>query len=87
MANHKSAAKRARQNIIRRNRNRSALTVVKGQVQEVLTGIETKKGAELKEVLAKAVKEIEKARASGLLHPNNAARKVSRLTRKVQAVK
>ena len=85
MADHKSAAKRARQNLKRRARNRSATTVVRNEVLGVTTALVSKTGDELKSALKSAVSAIDKARASGILHRNNAARKISRLTRHVQA--
>lgn len=80
MANHKSAAKRAKQNIKRRERNRAKQSVVKAHIRTVLTAIEGKKADDIKTTLASAVSAIEKARASGLLHRNNASRKIGRLT-------
>lgn len=82
MANHKSAAKRARQNDKRRLRNKAATSVVKTKVREVLAAIGTKPAEEVKATLEDAVRAISKAGSSGILHKKNAARKISRLTRR-----
>jgi len=83
MANHKSAIKRDRQSKVRRLRNRmykSRMKTVIRRVEEALVA-----GAEdqAKEALALAVPVIQKTAAKGTIHKKNAARKVSRLTRRV----
>jgi small subunit ribosomal protein S20 len=85
MANHKSAEKRARQNEKRRLRNRTRNTTVKNKIRTVLESIGTKSADEVKAALEEAVKVIDKARSAGVLHRNNASRKISRLTRRAQA--
>ncbi len=88
MANHKSAIKRARQNEIRRQRNRGVKTRVKGIIKEVnaaaLGGDQEATTAKLKS----AQSLIDKAAKKGVLHRRTAARKISRLnkaTRRTQA--
>lgn len=82
MANHKSAAKRARQNDKRRLRNQAASSVVKTKVRGLLAAIGTKPAEEVKATLEDAVRAINKAGSAGILHKKNAARKISRLTRR-----
>ncbi|MFC1814981.1 30S ribosomal protein S20 [Thermodesulfobacteriota bacterium] len=86
MANHKSAIKRARQNIERRNRNKSTKTKVKSVVKNVrLAAIEKSKEEALKELnAAKSV--IDNAAKKGVIHNNTAARKISRLSRLINTV-
>ena len=86
MANHKSALKRARQNEIQRFRNRAVKTRVKNVVKFVREAIEQgQPEAAIKELnQAKAV--IDKATKKGVIHENNAARKISRLTKQVNAL-
>ena len=85
MANHKSAIKRARQNEIRRQRNRAVKTRVKGIIKDVTTaaqGEDKDAGAQLKT----AQSLIDKAAKKGVLHRKTAARKISRLTKTVRQV-
>ncbi len=83
MANHKSAAKRARQNEKRRIRNRAVKTRVKNAVREVVHAVEKSAADEAQTSLVAAVKTVQKARSKGVLHKKTASRRVSRLTRAV----
>jgi len=86
VANHKSALKRARQNEIRRMRNKSSKTRVKSVVKEVRAAAESGEGAEgLQTQLNEAKSAIAKAAKSGVIHKRTAARKVSRLTKLVNS--
>ena len=86
MATHKSAEKRARQSEKRRMRNTSAKTRVKTSVKAVLKSVEEKDVEKSREVLLETTKTIGKAAASGTFHKKRAARKISRLTKKVNAL-
>ncbi len=83
MANHKSAIKRARQNERRQLENRSRKTRIKNVVKKVLAAIENG----VPEIAAKSLDEaksvIQKGAARGVIHKNAAARKISRLARRV----
>jgi len=82
LANHKSALKRARQNALRRERNRIARTRIKSLVKQVRTSAADNindAGGQLNQ--AKSV--IDKAAKKGVIHKNTAARKISRLARLV----
>ncbi len=86
MANHKSAIKRARQSDERRVRNRSRKTRMKNVIrdlEEVMAGKSPEKAAEQ---LKKAVSVIAKTASKGVVHRNTAARRISRLTRGVNAL-
>lgn len=86
MANHKSAVKRDRQSKVRRERNVAAKSAIKTKIKSVLGAVEDKN----KDISVKALKEtvpsLAKAAAKGLIHKKNASRKISRLTRKVNAI-
>jgi small subunit ribosomal protein S20 len=84
MANHKSAAKRAKQNEKKRLRNRAVKTRMRHSVREVLRAVETASPEEAQKLLADAVRTIGKAQSKGVVHKNSASRKISRLTRHVQ---
>ena len=86
MANHKSAEKRNRQNQLQRLRNRSNKSKMKGVVKKVLEALEQKSGDQAQEALKAAIPVIEKTAVKGSIHKKNASRKVSRLTKRVNAL-
>ncbi len=81
MANHKSAIKRARQNEIRRLRNKSIKTRVKSIVKEVRAATGETAGEEAKAKLIAAQSIIDNASKKGVIHKRTASRKISRLTK------
>lgn len=83
MANHKSAKKRALQNEVRRLRNRSVKTQIKGIVKGVRNVVESEDKAQAPAQLKLAQSSIDKAAKKGVYHRKAAARKVSRLARLV----
>ncbi len=86
MANHKSALKRARQNEIRRLRNKSVKTKVKTIVKDVrLSASESSKEAALKK-LEMAKSNIDRAAQKGVIHKKTASRKISRLSKLVNTI-
>lgn len=86
MANHKSALKSIRQDAKRHARNKAISSSVKTAVKDVLVKVEEKNTAEAQAALNKAVRVIDKACTKGVLHKNNAARKKSRLTTKINSL-
>ena len=84
MANHKSAVKRNRQSLERRVRNRANKTRLKTAIKAVDTAIAEGQAADkVQAALVAAVPIIQRAAVKGTLHKKNAARKVSRLTKRV----
>ena len=84
MANHKSALKRNRQSPERRARNRANKTRIKTAIKAVDSAIASGDSADkVQEALVAAVPVIQRAAVKGTLHKKNAARKVSRLTKRV----
>jgi small subunit ribosomal protein S20 len=81
LANHKSAIKRARQNEIRRIRNRSVKTRVKSVVKSVRQAVAEGSGEALEPQLKQAQSAIDKAVKKGVIHKRTAARKVARLAK------
>ena len=81
-----SAIKRARQAEKRNTRNRVERSKIKGAMKTVETAVKGGDKESAVSVLASAAKLICSARSKGIIHKNNAARKISRLTRKVNAV-
>ena len=86
MARHLSALKRARQNEKRRLRNQGRKTRVKHVVREVRAAAAQKNLEAAETALKKAVPTIARVAGKGALHWRSAARKISRLTRIVQAL-
>jgi small subunit ribosomal protein S20 len=81
-----SAIKRARQAEKRNTRNRVERSKLKSAVKTVETAVKGGDKDAAVNVLQSAAKLISSARSKGIIHKNNAARKISRLTRKVNAV-
>ena len=82
MANIRSQIKRNRQNEARRVRNKAVRSELLTRTKSAVTAAET--GAEdAEERLRQALKRIDKAAAKGVIHKNAAARRKSRLTRRV----
>lgn len=86
MANHASALKRDRQNKKRRMRNQIIKSMVKTSTKKLLTAIEEKKIEDAQTLLKNAIKMISKASSKGVFHKRKASRKISRLTKKVNAL-
>ena len=86
MANHKSALKRDRQSQQRRLRNRNNRTQVKNAIRKINEAVAAQSQSEAQEALRFAIPVIDKAAGKGAIHKKNASRKVSRLTRKVNAL-
>jgi len=59
---------------------------MKGVVKKVLEAIELKSGDQAQEALKAAIPVIEKTAVKGSIHKKNASRKVSRLTKRVNAL-
>lgn len=81
MANHKSALKRARQNEDRRMRNKSTKTRVRSVIKDIRAAAAQPSDQDLTTDLNIAKSVIDKAAKKGCLHPNTAARKISRMSK------
>lgn len=86
MANHKSAAKRAKQTIVKTERNRFYKTRIKNVTKDVLSAVETSDKEKASEAMKTANKYIHHCVSKGILKKGTAARKVSRLQTKVNAI-
>ncbi len=83
MATHKSAMKRARQNEVRRLRNKNYRTRSKNMIKEVRAAIADNSADQARESLKDSVSVIQKSVSKGVVHKNTAARKISRLSRRI----
>lgn len=81
MANNMSQKKRNRQNEVRRQRNKTLMSDLKTSIKKVETAAAA--GEPTDELYRDAQKKIDVAAEKGILHPNTAARKKSRLATSV----
>jgi len=79
----KSAAKRHKQSLKKRIRNRHIRSTVKTAVKEVRAVVAEGAAANVVETLSKAVSIIARAGSKGVLHKKTVARKVARLSKAV----
>ena len=86
MANIKSQIKRNRQNEKRHQRNKSVRSELKTRVRTSLEIAASGDTAAATEQLRLAQQRIDQAAAQGVLHPNTAARRKARLTKRVQGL-
>jgi small subunit ribosomal protein S20 len=86
MANIKSQMKRNRQTEKRYARNKSIRSELKTRERNVLIAVEAGDADQAPEMLREAQKRIDMATSKGVLHANTAARRKSRLTRRVRSI-
>jgi small subunit ribosomal protein S20 len=84
---HKSAIKRHRQNVKQQARNQVVRTRVRHAVRELREVIAKKDAANAETMLRDTMKTLDKAVTKGVLHRNNAARRIARLSQQVDALK
>ena len=85
MANHKSAKKRARQDLKRRAHNRHIRGGLKTAIKNLRAAIAGEDGEAKTTALRNAERVIRKAASSGVLSKKQASRRVSRLARSAGA--
>jgi small subunit ribosomal protein S20 len=85
VANIKSAIKRVRVAERRRKRNRAVKSAVRTYIKTAERSIAAPKvdAATTQAAVAKALKELDAAASKGVIHKNNAARRKSRLMKKL----
>jgi small subunit ribosomal protein S20 len=86
MPNHKSAEKRDRQNVKRREVNKSNRSKLRTQIKKLRTALTGSDKKQSQELLQPTVSLIDKAVNKGILHKNTAARHKSRLTSAIGAL-
>ena len=87
MANHKSAKKRIRRNAARAEVNGARRSRIRTFIKKVELAISAGNSEDAKAALQNAQPEIQRGVAKGILHKNTAARKLSRLSSRVKALK
>lgn len=85
MANHKSAIKRHRQSLKRRDRNRVAKAAVRAAIKDTRLAAQSGNKEKALELLAATEKMVAKSATRGIYHKKNASRKIGRLTVFVKA--
>ena len=86
MANIKSAKKRILVNRTKADRNKAIRSAVKTSIKKVDAAVAKKDKEPAVNALGAATATISKAASKGVYHPNNAARKVSRLAKAVNSL-
>lgn len=85
MANSKSAEKRIRVNETRRQRNRPYRSAARTLVKRAEMAIQRGDQVAAQDAVTRAVSMLDRAAGKGIVHPNNAARRKSRLMAKFNA--
>jgi len=86
MATHADALKRNRQNIIRRQRNRTYRTTLRNQVKAIRDAIEAGDAEKAQELLPVVTRTLHRTAQKGVIHRKNADRRISRIARAVNAL-
>jgi len=86
LATHASAQKRARQSEKRRRRNAALKSLLRTSAKKVLLAVEEKKVEEARKALGRAIPLIQKIASKKVIHKKTAARKISRLAKKVNSL-
>jgi len=85
MPNIKSAKKRVRQTTKKHLRNLARKSAIKTAIKDMNFALENKDVAQAKELLKDINAKLSRAKSKGIMHANTAARKMSRLAKKVSA--
>lgn len=83
MANHPSAEKRHRQSVKRAARNQAVRSHVRTEVKKLRTLVGAADAEKARATMPGVASTLDKAVAKGVLHKNNAARRISRLAKQV----
>lgn len=83
MATHKSALKRHRQSLDRRERNRVIKGGLRKSVRRTRMAVADGDLETARQSLQETISHLDRAAKKGIIHPNNAARRKSRLTKLV----
>jgi small subunit ribosomal protein S20 len=87
LARSLSSQKRMRQNVKRRARNRARLSTLKTQVRRLTEALTSKDAATAEKEFRATVKALDRTATKRTIHRNTAARRKSRLARRVNALK
>lgn len=86
MAHHKSAEKRARASVTKNTRNRAYMSSVRTAIKKVRAAAEAKEAeVKLVELFTEAQSLLMRAAKRGIIHKNNASRRISRMAHLIKA--
>lgn len=83
MANHKSAVKKDKQDIVRRDRNRQHRSKMRTQIKRFRQLLEAGDAATARGMLLETLSLVDRTARHGVIHANAASRTKSRLTKAV----
>jgi len=86
LARSLSSQKRLRQSVRRAERNKARKSIVKSRVKKVVDAVIHKDATTASKALLEALVTLDRAAGKRTIHRNTAARRKSRLTRKVNAL-
>ncbi len=86
MANTKQALKRHRQSLKARARNRVVKSHVKNAVKAVRSAVQSNDLEQARQALQRANSVLDRAAGKGVIHKNNANRRVARLSKAVNKI-
>lgn len=86
MANHPSALKRQRQDKKRRLRNKSYRSTINTSVKKIFSSADEKDSDGTQRYYKEAIAHLDSAVTKGVLHRKTASRRISRLTKRVNAL-
>ena len=86
MANIKSAKKRAKQAVVRNERNTGQRSMLRTSIKKVLKALDANDAAGAQAAFAVAQPILDRFSSRGLIHKNKAARHKSRLTARIKAL-
>jgi len=86
LANHKSALKRVRSSERKRLRNRAVRSTTRTMVKKARTTLEQGDLEAARQAIREAVRTLDKAVSKGVIHRNSAARRKSRLMKRLAAL-
>jgi small subunit ribosomal protein S20 len=87
VAHSLSAKKRVRQNLVRRSRNRARKALIRTEVKAFDSAMTAGDFTKAEQELRKVAQRVDRVAAKGTIHKNTAARKRSRLARRLNAAK
>lgn len=87
MPNTKSAKKRLRQNVVRRQHNRAVKSALRSQLRKVREAVTAGDHEKAETEFRVAVKRLDKAGAKRVIHPKTADRLKSRLSARLKKAK
>ena len=86
MANHKSATKRAKQNEVKRLRNKAVKTSLKRAIKQTRIAVEENSKENASNALKTAQTMLDKAVKKGVIHKKTSSRTISRISKHVNGI-